>query len=426
MASIALYYPWMHLQDSDWLKLALLSWERIVRLRPRAVDDRDSEVVREIRGESDLLQEIAPSGHDLETVAAAFFELLGGEGMAAVRALRSDPALVVSADEALPMVPPSQSVEPVGPVPTVPPSNWPAVSSPPSRRVPDGPVHHRALVWIYCGDLESKLSYVLRRRLVEAGLAREVDEEDPWVGLHPKLGTVYLTALADTVARHNALSPVTDDVRMHHAVGALDHLADLLDRRVTPAFQDTRAAYVHLSLRAAIRPERIAAVPVSPLVRFRQRYASELAAFHTHINSLATELEQIAAVENSEIAQAHLQALYERATKPQLDELRRALRAFGIESTVGTLGLKVDLGAVSGTALGTLAVSRGHPAVGAAAVALTVVPYIAGRLKARRQQRTGSPVAYLLAAERMSSRSPLGLPPPPVPGSPAGRPRWPS
>ncbi|WP_159007285.1 DUF6236 family protein [Streptomyces sp. NRRL S-813] len=265
---------------------------------------------------------------------------------------------------------------------------------------------------VYCGGAETKISYDLRHLLVNAGLARQVDEWDPWVGLHPKLGTVYLTALADTVARHNALSPVTDDVRMHHAVGALDHLADLLDRPVPLTFQDTRAAYAHLSLRAAIRPERIAAVPVSRLVRFRQRYAYELAAFHAHLDSLAAELEQITAVENAEIAQAHLQALYERATKPQLDELRRALRAFGIESTVGTLGLKVDLGAVSGTALGTLAVSGGHPAVGAAAVALTVVPYIAGRLKVRRQQRTGSPVAYLLAAERMSSRSPLGFPPP--------------
>ncbi|MGW7002472.1 hypothetical protein ACWGCW_06505 [Streptomyces sp. NPDC054933] len=111
-------------------------------------------------------------------------------------------------------------------------------------------------------------------------------------------------------------------------------------------------------------------------------------------------MERIAAVENAQVALAYLQALYERETKPQLDELRRALRAFGVESTVGALGLKVDLGAASGTALGTLAMTGDHPAVGTAAVALSVVPYIAGRLKARRRQRTGSPAAYLLAAER--------------------------
>jgi hypothetical protein len=377
MASLALYYPWMHFQDSNWLKLALLSWDRIVRLRTHAVDDRDSDVVREIREESDLLQEIAPSTRDLETVAAAFFELLGDEGpIARYKAVRA------LAEPDIARVPWSNS--------------WPP-------RAPK-------LLWIYCGGTGTKISNELRRQLLEADVACQFDNLDPWVGLHPKLGTVYLNALADTVARHNALSPVTDDPRMHHAVGALDHLAELLDHPVHPAFQDTRAAYVHLSLRAAIRPERIAAVPVSRLVGFRQRYGPELEAFRAHIGSLATELEQITAVENSEIAQAHLQALYERATKPQLDELRRALRAFGIESTVGTLGLKVDLGAVSGTTLGTLAVSGGHPAVGTAAVALTIVPYIAGRLKTRRQQRTGSPVAYLLAAEQMANRLPLGAP----------------
>ncbi|WP_443074805.1 DUF6236 family protein [Streptomyces sp. NBC_01431] len=144
------------------------------------------------------------------------------------------------------------------------------------------------------------MSFALRHQLIEAGLAVQVDEHDPWVGLHPRLGTVCLTALADTVARHNTLSPVTDDPGMHHAVGALDRLADLIDLPVTPALQDTRAAYAQLSLRAVIRPERIASVPVVRLLSFRQRYASELAAFHTHIGSLAAELEQIAAVENSE------------------------------------------------------------------------------------------------------------------------------
>ncbi|MPY48114.1 hypothetical protein [Streptomyces acidicola] len=112
MAAIALYYPWMHFQDSDWLKLALLSWERIVRLRPRAVDDRDNELVREIRGESDLLHEITPSEDDLDTVATAFFELLSGEETAvayttrALMAMRAeDPALVVSADDGGPSCP---------------------------------------------------------------------------------------------------------------------------------------------------------------------------------------------------------------------------------------------------------------------------------------------------------------------------------
>lgn len=153
------------------------------------------------------------------------------------------------------------------------------------------------------------------------------------------------------------------------------------------------------------RPENLGAVPVSRLLTFRKRCAVELTAYRAHIDSLAGELEQVAAVENAEIAQAHIQALFEHTTKPQLDDPRRALRAFGGESTAGVLGPKVDLGAASGTALGTAALAGGHLAAGGAAVALTVVPYVAGRVKTRRRQRSSSPVAYLLAAERAFNRA---------------------
>jgi Family of unknown function (DUF6236) len=370
----------MHFQDSNWLKLALLSWDDIYRLRPRGVNDRDTELVREIRGESDLLRDVTPSPRDLDTVAEAFYELL--ERCRLLTRYGASRALRVASP---PYSPFSNTVD------------W-------RNGEPDPePIHRRELVWIYCNGIDqtdSKMARILRHRLVECGLARQVDAHDPWVGLHPKLGTVYLTALADTVARHNRVAPVTDDPRMHHAVGTLDRLADLLDQPVSPTPTDTQSAYAHLTLRAVLKPENVAAVSASRLLAFRQRYASELAAYRTHLESLAAELDQIATVENPTIAQGHLTALYNRTTKRQLDELRRALRAFGIESTIGTLGLKADLGAASGTVLGAAAAAGGHVVAGAAAVALTVVPYIAGHYKEWQTLRTTSPVAYLLAAEQ--------------------------
>lgn len=403
MASIALYYPWMHFQDTDWLKVALLSWEGIVRIRPCEVDDRDSEVVREIRGESDLLREITPSRDDLEEVAVAFDELLEDGGPAPRYGVST---LLRTGGDFAGGAPFGPFGVPAGRQPGPVTGEGVAFGSGgrSSWRPGERPGYHPELLWIYCGGAHTKVSDGLRRRLVATGAALQVDERDPWVGLHPGLGTVYLIALADAVACRNALSPVTDDPRMHHALGALDHLAALLDQPASRPRRDTPAAYAHLALRAAIRPERIATVPVSRLVRFRQRYAPELAAFRAHVDSLATELEQVANVENVEIAQAHLQALYERTTKVQLDELRRALRAFGIESVVGTLDMKVDLGIASGTALGALAWGTGQPTVGTAAVALTLVRYIAGRVKTHGMLRASSPVSYLLAAERMANR----------------------
>ncbi|AVZ75819.1 hypothetical protein SLUN_30045 [Streptomyces lunaelactis] len=76
MPSIALYYPWMHFQDDNWLKLALLTWDRIVRMRPGVVEDRDRELVRQLRTETDFIVEAAPSPTVLKTVAETFNEIL--------------------------------------------------------------------------------------------------------------------------------------------------------------------------------------------------------------------------------------------------------------------------------------------------------------------------------------------------------------
>jgi hypothetical protein len=66
-------------------------------------------------------------------------------------------------------------------------------------------------------------------RLLETGLAVSDPRVGPdWIGTAPKLGLIYNATLADAIAHHNALSPVTDDPAMHRAVGALDCLTDIL------------------------------------------------------------------------------------------------------------------------------------------------------------------------------------------------------
>ena len=46
--------------------------------------------------------------------------------------------------------------------------------------------------------------------------------------MRPELGLIYLAVLADAMSRHNALSPATDDPRVHRAPGSLNELATLL------------------------------------------------------------------------------------------------------------------------------------------------------------------------------------------------------
>ncbi|MGX1542217.1 hypothetical protein [Streptomyces adustus] len=90
-----------------------------------------------------------------------------------------------------------------------------------------------------------------------------------------------------------------------------------------------------------------------------------------------------------------------------MDELRRALRGFGVESTAGALGLKVDLGAAAGTVLGAAAAAGGQLVVAGTAVTVAVLPYVAQRVSGFRAMRRDSPVAYLLAADRKLGGSSL-------------------
>ncbi len=395
MPSIALYYPWMHFQDDNWLKLALLTWGRIVRMRPGTVEDRDREIVRQLRAETAFIVEAAPSPTVLTTVAEKFTEIIDADPDRIVERY----GLRHSFREELDPSPHDlrYSTDWLGYEPPIPQGTWDMVRS----------VY---MLRMHTGGNDSKMATVLSEKLVGMGLAEP--SGGPWVGMHPKLGSIYLAVLTDVMARSEMLSPVTDDLRMHNAVGALDQLTNLLlDDHAprAPAVQHAESAYMHVALRTVIEPETLAEVPVAKLIRFREAHGDELAAFHEHVASLTTELQAIAEVENLEVASAHLKSLYESKTRPQLNELRRALRAQGVESSAGTLVQKVDLNAAAGTLLGSVAAAGGQLAVADAAVAVTLVPYIAGKVEARRQQVGDSPVAYLLAADReLSGRTLLG------------------
>ncbi|MFF3695875.1 DUF6236 family protein [Streptomyces sp. NPDC002221] len=387
-STIALYYPWVGFQDDTWLKLALLTWGKVARIRPRGIGAADGELIRRIRAETDFIMDITPSDADLTAVSDAFGEVISHSGFQFRFDLPDE--LLADAVEFLPP-PPDPHYQGGG-----------------SRHVPrDG------LIWVYAGTNASgggsKANNQARGLLGSLGLAVPDPDDGPWLGMQPKVASVYLTVLADAIARHNQLCPVTDDPRAHAAAGTVDRLAQLLsgEHAHPQQVENPESAYLHLALSAVIRPERLAELPIAKLIAFRQRYSAELAAFHQHVADLAPQLRAITHVENVQIAQAHLQAIYDRTTKRQLDELRRALRGVGVESVTGTLGLKIDLGAAAGTVLGAAAAADGRLAVAGATAGVTVLPYLGQRVSQARRLRRESPVAYLLAADRKLSGSAL-------------------
>ena len=373
MPSLALYYPWMHFQSDEWVKLALLTWDGVVRVRAVALPPRDSDLVRQVQAESNLITDSTPTWRDLEVLEETFAQVLWQHGDEVAARLQRDPRF--------PMPPGNTGGD----------------------HAPDDP----RSVWVYCGSEtgdDSKISAGLRRDFVGNGLAIEKGD---WLGMHPELGSIYLAVLADAMARHNALSPITDDPRVHRAPGSLDQVASLLlgEPVPAPALANAQHAYVHVALKAVIEPDRLAEVPVSKLLRFRERHTAELAAFRAHVAGLGEELASVAEIENLEVAHRHLEVIYQQQTEPQLTELRRALRGLGVESAAGALALRVDL--TPGTAIAGVAALGGQLAMAGAALAVSAIPYVASGVRDRRARRLGSPVGYLLAADRELSGSRL-------------------
>ncbi|MBB1157177.1 MULTISPECIES: DUF6236 family protein [Amycolatopsis] len=380
MPSLALYYPWTHVQNDNWLKLALLTWDRLARMRPPGAEDRDGDLVRRLRAETDFLVETAPSAAVLDVVAESFGEIFDVDPGRLLDRFGLDEPRTFHGDLRGP--------------------GWRGYAPPITQHVVTGPPPVEVLTAVPVDGPGAKMTSTLRDGLLGIGLAVPMD--GPWVGLDPKLASIYLAVLADAMSRREALSPVTDDPRMHHATGALDRLVSLVfDEHVPlPAVENVSGAYLQIALETVLEPSHVDRVPVEKLIRFRETHRAGLAAFQAHVASLGPELQAVAAVENLEVAAAHLRALYETRTRPQLDELRKALRGMGIEASAGTLVQKIDLNVAAGTVLGSVAAAGGQLAVAGAAVAVTLVPYLAGKAKARRQQVTKSPVAYLLAADR--------------------------
>lgn len=409
-----LYYPWMHIQSEDWLKVALLQWDTLFKIRPIDAEDRDSDLVRFVRENDDGIVDVGSDETALESVTAVIFELLESVDSQDLKRFR------VPTDASKPQSSTSDA--------TFPPGDWarvrdaeqaiaPESNVPRLRRGDRTELARRDLTWVYVGRSSgwrpgSRMGPGLADTLVVENLAIEYLEPDVdgfgpprrWLGMRPLLGTAYLVALAEQVAENNSLCPVTDDPSCHSAFGALDGLRTLVGAgpvgESTIETANAETAYLELAIRAVLRPYDLGSVPMETILEIRRRYRPELLAFHRHVQDLGEELRTAAQATNAEVAARHVDAIYRSTTEPQLRELRRAMRGLGVETGLGLLTMKADASVLGGSAAGLALGVATTPLAGVAAVAITVIPYLASRWRHRDSHLADSPVAYLYNIER--------------------------
>ncbi|ADP78968.1 DUF6236 family protein [Pseudofrankia inefficax] len=368
MRDIALYYPWTRVRDDTWLKAAALYWPRLAVLTPYDYPrGQESVTTRVLRDELDFLVEANPAPR-ANQLADDFLALISQQGDALVRRygwLREfpgDPGNVLD------------------------------------HCFEENPLDDDRVGWVHLGKLRPELA----DRLTATGLGVLSDNRF-WVGLHPRLAQVYLTALADRVARANDLATVTDQPSSYGALNGwtLETLARVLltddaDERPATTVEDVAAMYAAVAI-ATVVPAGLGDVPVERIVRARRTLAVEFDAFRDHVETLTDQLGAMTSNEGPEFVRARLKLLVERDLRRSTADLERGLRQLGLEPARAVLGMtSLELPA----AAAAVASGAGLP-LAAGQAGLVAAQLIASSAHAHQQardQRRGA-AGYLLGLQ---------------------------
>lgn len=193
--------------------------------------------------------------------------------------------------------------------------------------------------------------------------------------MHPRLAAVYMTYLAGGMAaRRNAL-PVSDDLLSHIGVGepSMAGMAEALlsddDRSPSGDAHEAEMLMAGLAIETVV-PANLDGLPANRILHFRERYATERAAFQDQVRAMVASLD-VTGIQESDALREHLQNQYEKLLKPQVADLKRSLRASRIDTTTAVFNVKTNpAGYAGGVSLGLL--QAPEPLVAAGAVALSV------------------------------------------------------
>lgn len=371
----ALYYPLIHFRNEEWLKLSALYWDRMGRIVPHSYEPEDPPAVAHF---GDYVETLRPEWVRPE-FGAGFVEFIkdNAPGLRARYDVRGRGGW--------------------DPVP-----GW---RRPPFAGGPSGTDPRLGYVYF------EKMTPELRRVLLDSSLAT-FDEAGPdgggtswgprWIGMHPLLADVYMTALAEQLARERLMHPLTDRTTGHLAVGsggfervAQAVLSDSGDSgALAPSAVEDVAACVALQ---CVLPKGLHSVPVERILEFREKYPEERGRFQQHVQEFVAVRTWLAEARDRKTLEERLGDEFGRTLKPQLAELREKLRDCNIDSVMGVLSMKVEMPGAAIAAAGLLGVVAA-PVGLVAGAALAVIPVLRGAKKAQKELRR-TPVAFLLNAE---------------------------
>lgn len=364
----ALYYPFIHFKDDHWLKLSALYWDQMARIVPSGYQPQDSETVQAL---GDFVETLRPEWVRPE-FGATFTEFAQEQG----GQLR-DRYSINLRDQW---------------------SNVPVSQRPPTAGGLSGSDPRLSYVFY------EKMTPELREIMVMSDIALPDPGDPRWIGMHPKMAQVYMTALADELAGERGLCLLTDETIDHLAVGGctVERLAQALlnDVELVQAEPKSRevesvAAYVAFQ---TVLPKDLERVPVDRILEFRKKYPGERGAFQQYVAEFVKAREWLEDIQDPATLERRLESEYEKELKPKLDELREKLRSVNIDTVSGSLVMQIGVPSLVAQGAAVLGIVANPFFAIAAGAALAFLPVLRDRRKALHELKS-SPIACLLRIE---------------------------
>ncbi len=364
MQKPALYFPYVHIRNDEWLKAAALYWPSVRRLVPEGYAKRDTVTERVFADAGVVLDEEPRDLLDMSTWD------LG-------QALSDNAERLVD----------HFSVERAR-------SDWNG------KRWADADGQDwelPALGWIHV----TKFPHGVAEALADKGLAvRGLEHKEKWLGLHPTLAGAYMTALAAQLSAECHFEPLTDQADLRIASPSTD-IRSALSLLLGPTTETVEhrpdsgvSNYVMLALQH-VRPANLDRIPAETILRCRTDLAEELDAFRGYVSAQRTELAQLAAIPHERRRTEAFADHVNRTVEVPLRRLENGLRLHQLQPTRSFL-LAGSLAppAIVGAPLDAAGVGPAAVAATGVAIAIGVAWWQVGAMRAAA--KADSPVSFLL------------------------------
>jgi hypothetical protein len=309
----ALYYPHINLTNKNWLKYAVLYWDKISRIVPPSVQPADSEDIIRLRSEMDFIEDYRPEQWAVSNAAQEFFQWFTRHA--------DDPEIREYYEH--------------------------RYGKPP---FPRHPFHRHGMERGGLGDAlhaaaiangtyihVEKLDHRLKEFLFATGIAIPGEDEwRDWVRIDSEVGLLYMSYLARSISAKTARAVITDELPLFAS-------SEMIAASVSHNRQEELQHRMGTLLIAAYAPPDMNAVTFDQLIAFRKKHDDQRRVFFDHVNDLCGSMPKVSSEEEFKDALNH----HMKKLLADADKMKRQYKEMRIDPVLRFISISVPTACAS-------------------------------------------------------------------------------